>query len=50
MNNNIDAERGCEARLNRSTWAQLAEIALAEGADAKGWRITSRGMDFALLP
>lgn len=42
--------RGCEARLNRSTWAQLAEIALAEGADAKGWRITSRGMDFALLP
>jgi hypothetical protein len=42
--------RGCEARLNRSTWAQLAEIALAEGADAKGWRIASRGMSFALLP
>ena len=43
----LHVRRGCEARLNRSTWAQLAEIALAEGADAKGWRITSRGMDFA---
>lgn len=46
----LSVRRGCEARLNRSTWAQLAEIALAEGADAKGWRIASRGVDFALLP
>ena len=27
-----------------------AARALTKGADAKGWRITSRGMDFALLP
>ncbi len=46
----LHVRRGCEARLNRSTWAQLAEIALAEGADSKGWRIASRGMSFALLP
>ena len=42
--------RGCEARLNRSTYAQLAEIALAEGADANGWQVTSLGTSFALLP
>lgn len=39
--------RGCEARLNRSTWQQLAEIALAESDD---WRIASRGATFSLLP
>lgn len=42
--------RGCEARLNRSTWAQLAEIALAEGAEDNGWQVTSRGEAFRLLP
>jgi hypothetical protein len=42
--------RGCAARLNRSTWAQLAEIAIAEGAEDKGWQITSNGATFALLP
>ncbi len=46
----LHVRRGCEARLNRSTWAQLAEIALAEGAESNGWRVTSRGMEFALLP
>jgi hypothetical protein len=46
----LDVRRGCEARINRSTWAQLAEIALAEGAEAKGWHIASQGTDFALLP
>jgi hypothetical protein len=46
----LHVRRGCEARLNRSTWAQLAEIALAEGADNNGWRIASQGMEFALLP
>ncbi len=46
----LHVRRGCEARLNRSTWAQLAEIALAEGAEAKGWHIASQGTDFALLP
>lgn len=46
----LDVRRGCEARLNRSTYAQLAEIALAEGAEANGWQITSKGATFALLP
>jgi hypothetical protein len=39
--------RGCEARLNRSTYEQLAEIALAQGDD---WRVTSSGATFSLLP
>ena len=46
----LQVRRGCEARLNRSTWAQLADNALAEGAQDKGWRIASQGAEFALLP
>jgi uncharacterized protein len=46
----LHVRRGCEARLNRSTWAQLAEIALGEGAEDKGWQIASKGARFALLP
>jgi len=46
----LHVRRGCEARLNRSTWAQLAEIALAEGADRNGWHIASQGATFSLLP
>jgi hypothetical protein len=46
----LHVRRGCEARLNRSTWAQLADIALAEGAQGNGWRIASQGAEFALLP
>ena len=46
----LNVRRGCEARLNRSTWAQLAEIALAEGAEANGWQVTSKGATFSLLP
>jgi hypothetical protein len=46
----LHVRRGCEARLNRSTWTQLAEIALAEGAEENGWQITSRGATFRLLP
>ncbi len=38
---------GLEARLNRSTYAQLAEIALAEGDD---WCVTSLGQRFSLIP
>ncbi|MFN4112473.1 MAG: DUF1285 domain-containing protein [Sphingomonadaceae bacterium] len=39
--------RGCEARLNRSTYQQLAEIALAEGDD---WQIESMGARFSMVP
>ena len=46
----LHVRRGCEAKLNRSTWAQLAEIALAEGAHENGWQITSQGARFSLLP
>ena len=46
----LHVRRGCEARLNRSTWAQLAEIALAEGAEDNGWQISSKGATFSLLP
>lgn len=46
----LAARRGCEARLNRSTWAQLAEIALAEGAETNGWTVASKGAEFRLLP
>lgn len=46
----LHVRRRCEARLNRSTWAQLAEIALAEGAEENGWLVTSKGESFALLP
>ena len=46
----LHVRRGCEARLNRSTWAQLAEIALAEGAEENGWQVTSQGASFRLLP
>ena len=46
----LDVRRGCEARLNRSTYAQLAEIALAEGAEDNSWQVTSKGQAFSLLP
>ncbi|MEL6878142.1 MAG: DUF1285 domain-containing protein, partial [Pseudomonadota bacterium] len=43
----LHVRRGCEARLNRSTYAQLAEIALANGDD---WTVTSEGETFSLMP
>ncbi|MHA7819059.1 MAG: DUF1285 domain-containing protein [Erythrobacter sp.] len=41
----LHVRRGCEARLNRSTYAQLAEIAL-NGGD--GWIVSSQGAQFSL--
>ena len=43
----LTVRRGCEARLNRSTYQQLADIALASGED---WTVTSQGAQFSLLP
>ena len=43
----LAVRHGLEARLNRSTYAQLAEIALAQGED---WVVESRGTRFSLLP
>ncbi len=39
--------RGLEARLNRSTYQQLADIALAEGDD---WTVSTQGAIFSLMP
>jgi hypothetical protein len=41
----LAVRHGTEARLNRSTWAQLAEIALA----GDGTSVSSRGATFSLL-
>ncbi|WP_435418225.1 DUF1285 domain-containing protein [Parerythrobacter aurantius] len=43
----LGVRRGTEARLNRSTYEQLAEHALALGDD---WTVTSQGETFSLLP
>jgi hypothetical protein len=43
----LAVRRGCEARLNRSTYLELIEHALAEGGDLA---VTSRGVHFALEP
>lgn len=43
----LHVRRGCEARLNRSTYGQLAQIALAGGDD---WTVASGGEIFSLLP
>lgn len=43
----LHVRRGCEARLNRSTYQQLAEVALEAG---DGWTVTSQGEAFSLLP
>jgi hypothetical protein len=43
----LHVRRGCEARLNRSTYQQLADIALNESDD---WSVTSMGETFSLLP
>lgn len=43
----LQVRRGCEARLNRTTYEQLAQIALA--AD-DGWQVASGGETFSFLP
>ena len=47
----VSVRHGTEARLNRSTYAQLAEIALAEGEPHDGeLAVTSKGERFSLVP
>ncbi|MEO0908723.1 MAG: hypothetical protein AAFY07_14500, partial [Pseudomonadota bacterium] len=43
----LHVRRGCEARLNRSTYSQLAEIALETSGD--DWLVTSQGAIFSLI-
>ena len=42
----VAVRHGTEARLNRSTYGQLVEIALAAG----GFNVTSQGATFSLVP
>lgn len=42
----LAVRNGCEARLDRSTWLQLAEIALVQG---NGSSVASAGESFALI-
>lgn len=43
----LHVRRGCEARINRSTWQQLVDIAMAHGDN---WTVTSGGERFSLVP
>ncbi len=43
----LAVRHGCEARLSRSTWLQLAEHALASG---EGLSVSSQGAAFPLTP
>ena len=43
----VHVRRGCEARLNRSTWGQLVEIALAQ---SDGSSVKSAGETYSLQP
>jgi hypothetical protein len=43
----LTVRHGLEARLNRSTYVQLAEIALAQG---DGWTVASQGEEFSMVP
>lgn len=43
----LAVRNGCEARLNRSTYTQLAEYALEQGTD---WTVESQGARFSLVP
>ena len=43
----LAVRHGCEARLDRSTWLQLAEHALAHG---DGRSVASQGATFSLVP
>lgn len=43
----LTVRHGCEARLDRSTWLQLAEFALEHG---DGRSVTSQGATFPLVP
>ena len=43
----LAVRRGCEARLDRSTWLQLADHALALD---EGMTVTSNGARFSLVP
>ncbi len=43
----LGVRHGCEARIDRSTWLQLAEYALSQGDDLT---VTSQGKAFTLVP
>ncbi|TRD10627.1 DUF1285 domain-containing protein [Erythrobacter insulae] len=48
----VHVRHGCEARLNRSTYEQLVQIAIETSGDdlTKGLMVTSQGSIFSLIP
>lgn len=47
----LAVRHGCEAKLDRSTWMQLAEHALAQEQQGdQGLTVTSQGEQFSLVP
>lgn len=48
----LHVRRGCEARLNRSTYEQLVQIAIEESGEdlEQGLTVDSQGATFSLLP
>ena len=46
----LAVRHGCEARLNRSTWGQLVDIALEKGGADGGLTVDSLGISFPLVP
>ena len=46
----LGVRHGCEARLDRSTWAQLVDIALQNPGANGGYTVDSLGISFALVP
>jgi uncharacterized protein len=44
----LAVRHGCEAKLNRSTWMQLAQYALDQGHEPLA--VTSQGKTFSLVP
>ncbi len=43
----VHVRNGCEARINRSTWGQLVDIAMK---DSDGTQVTSGGETYSLIP
>jgi len=46
----LTVRHGCEARINRSTWAQLVHIALEKPGKDGGLAVESLGISFPLVP
>jgi hypothetical protein len=46
----VAVRHGCEARVNRSTWGQLVDMALEKAGTGGGLAVDSLGISFSLVP